>query len=250
LKALEIVIDDRFEGPPAIANGGYACGLVAETLAGPLEVRLNHPVPLGEPLTLRVKGHLATLRRGEQTLLEARSGRKFDGLVPSITPRQAERASTMQPGPRDHPFPNCFVCGPHRSPHDGLHILPGPVEGTDLMACTWEPDESLATGTGDVALRYVWAALDCPTYWPVAMPGEIALLGTLSVQKEGRVTPGNRYVVVAWRKERQHRKLIAGSALCTEEGEPVAIGEATWIKVDWDKVAVSTGVAMRPGSGL
>jgi hypothetical protein len=34
----EIVIDPAFEGPPGIANGGYACGLVARRFHGDGEV--------------------------------------------------------------------------------------------------------------------------------------------------------------------------------------------------------------------
>ena len=31
---MSIMVNERYEGPPAIANGGYVCGLLAESLRG------------------------------------------------------------------------------------------------------------------------------------------------------------------------------------------------------------------------
>ena len=47
-----IVLERRFNGPPATANGGYACGVVARHVDGPATVSLRRPVPLGTPLEL------------------------------------------------------------------------------------------------------------------------------------------------------------------------------------------------------
>ena len=43
-------LEERFCGPPATANGGYACGIIAELLGGDVEVTLRRPPPLGRPL--------------------------------------------------------------------------------------------------------------------------------------------------------------------------------------------------------
>jgi hypothetical protein len=46
----ELTLGGRFSGPPATANGGYACGTIAELLGGDVEVTLRRPPPLGRPL--------------------------------------------------------------------------------------------------------------------------------------------------------------------------------------------------------
>jgi hypothetical protein len=46
----QISIERRFNGPLSSANGGYACGRVAELVDGPAEVTLRRPVPLDTPL--------------------------------------------------------------------------------------------------------------------------------------------------------------------------------------------------------
>jgi hypothetical protein len=53
-------LGERFCGPPATANGGYACGAIAELLSGGVEVTLRRPPPLGRPLRLQV-GEAASL---------------------------------------------------------------------------------------------------------------------------------------------------------------------------------------------
>jgi hypothetical protein len=47
----ELRLGERFCGPPASANGGYACGAIAELLGGGVEVTLRRPPPLGRPPT-------------------------------------------------------------------------------------------------------------------------------------------------------------------------------------------------------
>ena len=37
----ELRLEERFCGPPASANGGYACGIIAELLGGDVEVTLR-----------------------------------------------------------------------------------------------------------------------------------------------------------------------------------------------------------------
>src|SRR5690349_21993595 len=48
-----IAIDRRFRGPPESAQGGYTCGLVAETIDSEcVAVSLRRPPPLERPLRL------------------------------------------------------------------------------------------------------------------------------------------------------------------------------------------------------
>jgi len=83
------------------------------------------------------------------------------GPVPLSEARAAGARSRLRTHPDEHPFPSCFVCGPHRQPGDGLRILPGPLAGRDLSADVWYPDQSLARPDGYLRPEFVWAALDC-----------------------------------------------------------------------------------------
>jgi hypothetical protein len=62
----ELTLGGRFSGPPATANGGYACGTIAELLGGDVEVTLRRPPPLGRPLRLRVGDGDAVVHHGDQ----------------------------------------------------------------------------------------------------------------------------------------------------------------------------------------
>jgi len=64
---------ERFCGSPGSANGGYACGSIAELLGGGVEVTLRRPPPLGRPLRLRLRdGGAAAVHDGDELVAEAR----------------------------------------------------------------------------------------------------------------------------------------------------------------------------------
>ena len=67
----ELRLGERFCGPPATANGGYACGAIAELLGGGVEVTLRRPPPLGRPLRLRVGDGGAVVHLGDELVAEA-----------------------------------------------------------------------------------------------------------------------------------------------------------------------------------
>ena len=67
----------------------------------------------------------------------------------SVAFEKAAEIATPLP-PDDHPYPECFVCGPLRSPRDGLWIYPAELEGHDLVVAPWIPDD---TSTADEADR-------------------------------------------------------------------------------------------------
>jgi hypothetical protein len=52
IRVAELNLGEQLCGPPATANGGYACGAIAELLGGGPEVTLRRPPPLGRPLRL------------------------------------------------------------------------------------------------------------------------------------------------------------------------------------------------------
>ena len=235
-----LVIAPRFCGPPGSGNGGYVCGLIAARLDGQAEITLRAPPPLATPMTVeRQAGGSVRIRHGhtliaEGTCLPGGLDVEPPGPVPLSEARAAGARSRLRAHPDDHPFPSCFVCGPHRRPGDGLRILVGPVAGRDLSADVWYPDDSLARQDGYLRPEFVWAALDCSGAIGAIgdAPGAPAyLLGRLSARQTGPVKTGEPHVVAGWRLAEDGRKLLAGSALFTAAGQLVALARATWIRL-------------------
>jgi len=117
---VEIVIDQRFNGPPTSANGGYTCGLLAAQVGEPAEIRLRAPPPLGRPL--RFDGE--RLWDGETVVAEVRQAELELDAPPPVPFDEAEHASRSYPGFDEHAYPTCFVCGPVRE--DGAPALHRP----------------------------------------------------------------------------------------------------------------------------
>ena len=138
----KVTIDARFCGPPDSANGGYACGLVAGAVDAPvIEVTLHLPPPLELDLSVDSTADGARLLANGKLIAEAWPLRDLAVGVPQpVGLREAEEASERSPLHHSHPFPTCFVCGPKRQAGDGLRIIPGPVEGRELVASPWTPD--------------------------------------------------------------------------------------------------------------
>ncbi len=236
-----IVIDRRFCGPPDSGNGGYVSGLVAGLVDGPAEVTLRRPPPLDTPLTV-ARGDDGSVHVLDGSELVASGGRRRDDLridVPDrVTVAQAEHAATasrLHEHPEDHPFPTCFVCGPQRAPGDGLGILVGPVDGRKVAAAAWTPAADLAGASGVVRPEFVWAALDCSGgvgSWLVdPIGGNPFVLGRMAVTIRGPVRTGAPHAVVGWRAGHDGRKVAAGSAVFTADGDLVALARATWIQL-------------------
>ncbi len=228
-----IRIDGRFCGPPNSGNGGYVCGCLAKHMnSSATAIRLRVPPPLATALEVRSSETGVTLFDGDVVVAEARP------VELSIdTPRppsfdEAKTASQGYPGFTSHWFPSCFVCGPDRDEGDGLRIFPGPIEGSDRLACPWVPDPSLASATGSVSPEFLWAALDCPGAFAFPMPKDGAvLLGELRVELLGEVAAGERRVLVAWELDHRGRKHHTATALFGESGTCRGFGLGTWIEV-------------------
>jgi hypothetical protein len=156
------------------------------------------------------------------------------GPVPLSEACTAGARSRLRTHPAEHPFPSCFVCGPHRQPGDGLRILPGPVAGRDLSADVWYPDKSLARQDGHLRPEFVWAALDCAGAIGAIgdAPGAPAyVLGRFSARQTGPVKIGEPHVVAGWHLGQEGRKLLAGSVLFTAAGQVAGLARATWIRL-------------------
>ena len=226
-----LTIASRFQGPPGSANGGYVCGLVAATLRVDLKVRLVAPPPLATPLALEPAG-------AGEWLLSATTGPVAQAIaaqleleVPSAPGYvQAVWASQHYAGFREHAFPDCFVCGPHRRRGDGLRIFPGMLD-SGIVAAPWLPADSLDSGDGKVAPEFHWAALDCPGYFAVSGGRRVMLLGEMQAHVDRRVHVGESCTVIGWRIDSDGRKHRAGTAIFDEDGELCARARATWIEL-------------------
>jgi hypothetical protein len=236
-----LVIAPRFCGPPDSGNGGYVCGVVASYTGGPAAITLRRPPPLATPLTVeRDDDGSVHLLDGQALVAE---GRRFPGPLAIELPdpvsiqeaRDAGARCRFRARPDEHPFPACFVCGPDRRPGDGLRILVGPVTGRDLSADVWYPDQALAQPDGTIRPEFLWAALDCAggvgAFGNAALGGPPYLLGQLSAGQIGPVKAAEPHAVVGWRLAEDGRKMLAGSALFTADGEAVAVARATWIRL-------------------
>ena len=130
----------------------------------------------------------------------------------------------------EHTFPECFVCGPHRRPGDGLRIFAGAAAGTEVVAAPWIVDKSLGAPT---ATEFLWAALDCPSGFALWSPreGATVVLGQLTASIQGQLMPGDKCVALGWPLHVDGRKRFAGSAVYSEQGQLVALARAIWIEV-------------------
>lgn len=229
-----IVVPHRFNGPQESGNGGYASGVLAGRLDGPVEANLRAPVPLDEQLEL-VAGEEGALRllHGETLIAEARRLHGLELAVPEppISPAEARRASQSYRAPSEGPFSNCFVCGPARGP-DCFGVFAGPVEGRELVATPWTPPDWAAGESGAVRPEFVWAALDCPTYFACHLEGELTMSFLVRQRAEllGPVRAGEEHVVIAWPIEREGRKRLAGAAVLSGEGATLAVAEALLVE--------------------
>ena len=207
-----MIIERRYRGPDESGNGGYSCGLFAQLVNGDAEVTLRLPPPLETPL--RVEG--TDVYDGERLVAEVRpTSVELD--LPAPPPG-------VEPGVADeqHPFPNCFVCGPART--DGLGLTPRRYG--DLIAVPWRPVE--------VRPELVWAALDCPGAFAVDpdLARGATVLGRLAVHIEELPEPGEKLTIVGWDLGgAEGRRSYAGTAMY-REGRPLAWGRATWFSLE------------------
>lgn len=225
-------IDRRFRGPTSSGNGGYTAGLLAAALSptATVEVVLRHPPPLDTDLALQLHGGGATLSVHDQVVATARSVDETPQPVPAVDVRTAAAAELAYAGGHDHPFPECFVCGPRRTPGDGLLLAPGRI-APGRTACTWTPDPSLGQD-GVVGAVFVWAALDCPGGWTADLAGRPLVLGSMTAQVEQLPRTGQPYLVVGAHRGDEGRKTYTASTVYDTAGRRLARAEATWIAVD------------------
>jgi hypothetical protein len=115
---------------------------------------------------------------------------------------------------------------------------PGPGLAADTVAGVWRVSDSLADADGEadgsVPAVFVWAALDCASYWAHrALGGEVfsALLAQLTAAVTGEVRVGGEYVVVARAEQVDGRKLWGSTAVYHPDGTLVGHSRALWIRL-------------------
>lgn len=228
--AAVISIAPRFNGPPSSGNGGYTAGLIAQAIGEPVAVRLHQPIPMQRDLHIDEADDRWIVRDGEQLIATAtRTNLAID--VPAAPSRsEAVASSTRFVGFTQHSYPDCFVCGPNRKPHDGLRVFPGAVANTPILAAPWTPDATLADAARRLPVEFIWAALDCPGCF-ATVSTKPALLGEIAVRVERIVNIDEPCVAIAWAIAHEGRKHRAGTALFGAAGELCAVGVATWIEV-------------------
>jgi hypothetical protein len=234
-----ITIEPRFNGPPDSGNGGYSCGRLARFVEGPAaEVTLRLPPPIGHPMRVeRGDDGAARMLDGDSLVAEARTVELPADAPPPVAADDAAEAEQDSPflDAGAHPFPTCFVCGPKRTPGDGLRIFSGPVGQRDVCGARWTPTADLAGADGTLPPELVWAALDCPTCVPVANePGEDfrpIVLARLAVRIVKPAQAGQQHTIVSWPIEIDGRKRHAGAALHDTGGNLLAVARALWIEL-------------------
>jgi hypothetical protein len=230
-----LTIPGRFNGPPASANGGYTCGLVAGLVgAEEVSVSLRLPPPVDKPLSVVRDGDQVELRDGDARVAEGGPAELLLDVPDPISPEEAAAASAAG---RDnwcdhHPFPSCFACGPDRDPGDGLRLFPGALRD-GMFATPWTPNEALDDGTGHVRPECVWAALDCPTSAPVAnfATGPPMVLARLTARLGASVEVGEHHSILSWPLSADGRKHAGACALFDSAGRLLCASQALWIEV-------------------
>lgn len=227
-----LTVASRFNGPAESGNGGYSAGLLAAAITGPSVVSLRSPVPLDRPLDLvREDGVVRALDDGT-VVAEAQPAPPLELAIPAPVSVAAARAAMAEySAPLEGPFSRCFACGPSRE--DCMEIFAGQVPGRDgLVATTWTPPDWSAGEDGVVRPEFVWAALDCPTYF--AVYGRERVLGFLvrqQVELRAPVRAGVEHVVISWPLAIDGRKRTAGAAVLDRGGGVLAFGDALMVEM-------------------
>ncbi|RLP84428.1 hypothetical protein EAD89_26040 [Micromonospora sp. BL4] len=211
-------IESRYNGPPGSGNGGWSAGVFATAAGGtgPVEVTLRRPPPLETALRI-IDGEVRD--PAGELVAEVRPAGAVDAVVPPVDRDTAVDAATRYPGLVEHPFPDCYVCGPRRA--DGLRIFPGRLPDGRTAAPFRAPEQ--------VSDATVWAALDCPGGWTVLAPGRPYLLGRIAAVVTALPAPGDECVVTGALIHAQGRKALVHTSLYGPDGALLGVARATWI---------------------
>ena len=204
----------RFNGPLQSGHGGYCSAVIAELVESPAEVTLRSPVPLDATLEVRREDGAVRVLDGEMLIAEGVSAPELDLEVPdAVSLDEARAARERYRGSTEGLFSHCFVCGP--SARGRPWVFAGTVSGRELVASPWTPPEWTADEAGRVLPEFVWAVMDCPTYFAVYRDGELPMsfLGRMAARIDAPVASGEEHVVMSWPISVDGRKRLAGAAV-------------------------------------
>jgi hypothetical protein len=221
----------RFNGPLESGQGGYSSALLASFVEGPVEVTLRKPVPLDTSLEVSREGETVRMLDGEDLIAEAEPAPEIDLEVPEpVTVEEARAAAARYRGSNEGLFSHCFVCGPARE--DAFGVFAGNVDGRELVASPWTPPRWTTDEAERVRPEFLWAAMDCPTYFAVYRDGELPMsfLARMAARVDAPVIAGEELVVIAWPIGVEGRKRHAGAAVLSGEGAPLAVARALMIE--------------------
>ena len=229
----------QFCGPPHSGNGGYFCGLIAEHFTQPLSIRLKAPPPLNTRLTIEGDDHNAEVMAGPQTIASLKFVHAPPEASPPIALEDARNISDegLQNSRVNHPFPNCFVCGPKRQTQDGMRIFTGPSQNKTLYAAHWYAEPCWSSDGTYIDTRFIWAAMDCPSSGPAFATtldphSQIAyVLGTLELHIEHKPKIRNHYIITCTLDEDNGKVYKTRVSLYDEEHKLHARGAAVWVQV-------------------
>jgi hypothetical protein len=216
-----VIIDQRFNGPPSSANGGYTCGLIGTAIEAPsVRVSLRKPPPLAVPLLRRREDDgSVSLLGGDDVIATGAPAAVQAHAPPAPTVEDAEIATRRYVGFAHQRFPTCFVCGTARE--DGLRIYAGQVGDGPLIASPWTPESDDP--------RFVWAVLDCPSAYAIASVDhrtQMVVLASLTVELRERPRAGEPHVVAAWPVAGEGRKHHSASALYDDPGHVLPVADS------------------------
>ena len=227
-----ITIPSRFNGPLESGQGGYVAGVVAELLGGSAEVSIRAAVPVDRPLDVeRDGGEAVRVVDGETLVAEGHAVPNLAiDVPPLVTLAEARRAESGYRGLPDGVFSRCFVCG--RAREDAFGVFAGAVDGRDVVASAWAPPAWTADDDGHVRPEFVWAVLDCPTYFATYMHEDLAIgvLARVGGSVDHPAVAEQDHVVMAWPIEVDGRKRHAGSALLSADGQVLAVSRVLLIE--------------------
>jgi hypothetical protein len=233
-----VSIDPRFHSWDGVAHGGYVAGLVGGRVGPGAEVTLRQAAPFQTPLAIEGNGdgQLELTQDGE-VIARAASADTHVELPEPVSFETAAKLEWNHDTLNEHPTPHCFCCGYERAKGDGLRVFPAPIPGRKLgqVVAPWVPDPAFADGDGALRPEFVWAALDCPGFWGMAlsishMPNVITI--RLAASLMAPVMAEERHVVMGWPISHRGRKFLCGSAIFGPKGDVRAVGRATWLKVN------------------
>ena len=227
-----LTVAERFCGPPGTANGGYLAGGLAGLLGSPTgSVRLRRPTPLDRPLDVRTTEAGVELLDAGEVLATATPAELHLDVPRPPSPTEAAAAQAGLPPRTGHPFPRCFGCGPERTPGDAVAVFVGPLpDRPDLWAGIFRPTPELPSSDGLAAPETVWAALDCPSFQPIASTAP-HLLGTITARQDAPVRLDTDHVLLSWLIAREGRRSTTASALVAPDGTIAARAQAIWFEV-------------------